>query len=268
MDQILKGEVALVTGSGRGLGHAVVSRLAEWGAHVAVHDISQEAPAEFGEAKNLDEVAARLTRFGVRTVGVTGDIGNPEAIVELVKRTEAALGPISILANVAGGDIAAKGGKPNPNENLFVAWEDVQAIFNRNLFGTMLCCRAVVPGMLERKRGAVINIGSGDAHTGHVNSGAYAVAKAAIVHYTRTLANQCREHNVRVNAVSPGATVTARFKATRTVDPKFLDESTPLLRFGKPEEVADAIAFLASPLSAHISGQVIRVDGGLQSWPG
>ncbi|MCZ7645443.1 MAG: SDR family oxidoreductase [Planctomycetota bacterium] len=265
---LLKGEVALVTGSGRGLGHAVISRLAEWGADVAVHDISREAPAEFGEAKDLDEVAQRLTRFGGKAVGVTGDISNPEAVAKLVADAQAALGPVSILVNVAGGDIAAKGGKPNPNDSLFVPWEDVQAIFQRNLFGTMLLCRAVVPGMIERKRGAVVNIGSGDAHTGHVNSGAYAVAKCAILHYTRCLATQVREHSVRVNCVSPGATVTARFKATRSVDPKFLDESKPLLRFGKPEEVADAIAFLCSPLSAHVSGQVLRVDGGLQVWPG
>ncbi len=264
MEKILKGEVALVTGSGRGLGHAMISRLAELGADVAVHDIRLDAPAEFGEAKDLHEVAEKLTQFGGRATGVIGDVTDQASVKKMVADAEKALGPLTIIVNCAGGDIAAKGGKPEPNDALAVPWEDVLAIFGRNLFGTMLVCRAAVPGMMERGRGSVVNIASGDAHAGTTKSVAYAVAKSGIVHYSRCLAKQTREKGVRVNVVSPGATKTARFQATRKVDPKMMDESHPLIRYGKPEEIADAVAFFAGPQSRFVSGQVLRVCGGVQ----
>src|SRR5437868_6824304 len=109
----LKGKVALVTGSGRGLGRAMAERLAEAGADVAIHDISQQAPSEFGEAKNLDDVAAQIaSKYGVRTVGVTADIASEQQVRQAVQKIESTLGPIDLLINNAGGDIAAKGGKP------------------------------------------------------------------------------------------------------------------------------------------------------------
>ncbi|MGD0094091.1 MAG: SDR family NAD(P)-dependent oxidoreductase, partial [Planctomycetota bacterium] len=163
MDKILSGEVALVTGSGRGLGHAMVERLAELGAAVAVHDISQAAPAEFGEAKDLDEVAARLARHGVKTVAVTGDVASEASVKDFVSRAEAALGPLTILVNCAGGDIAVRGGKPRPNNALGIPLEDVRYILDCNLMGTMLVCRAVCPGMIARRKGAVVNIASAAA---------------------------------------------------------------------------------------------------------
>src|SRR5688500_19012860 len=155
MERDLTGNVALVTGSGRGLGHAIAERLAERGAAVALHDISQEAPAEFGEAKNLNAVAAEMARFDVRTVAVTADIADEAAVQSMTETVEAALGPITILVNCAGGDIAAKGGKPKPNNALGIPVEDIRALIDRNLVGTMLVCRAVCPGMMERRRGAV-----------------------------------------------------------------------------------------------------------------
>jgi 3-oxoacyl-[acyl-carrier protein] reductase len=206
-------------------------------------------------------------RGGAKVVSVTGDITKPEDVTALVAKIEAALGPISILVNCAGGDIAAKGGKPNPNDALNISLEDAHAVMNRNFFGTMLMCRAVVPGMAARKKGAVINFGSLNGHIGVSPEVVYGCAKAAILHYTRSLALEMRPHGVRVNAVSPGPTTTARFLATRQVDPSQM-EGASLERYAKPAEIANAVAFLASDASGFVHGQVLRVDGGMTLFAG
>ena len=263
----LKGHVALITGSGRGLGRAMAERLAEAGADVAIHDISQEAPAEFGEAKNLDDVAAQIARRGVRALAVTGNIADEQQVRAIVERIESSLGPISLLVNNAGGDIALRGGKPRPNDSLNIPLEDVKAIFDRNLLGTMIVCRAVVPGMIKRQRGSVVFTGSDAAHMGCTDGVAYAVAKAGVVHFCRCLALELRPHGVRANVVSPGPTKTARFLVTRPIDPQLAQEGVSLDRYGNPREIANAAAFLCSDDATYITGQLLRVDGGFLVTP-
>jgi len=263
-----QGEVALITGSGRGLGRMIAETLLKGGAAVALHDINEDAPAAFGESPSLTALAQQLSsRGGAKVVSVVGDITKPDEVAALVAKIEATLGPISILVNCAGGDIAAKGGKPNPNDGLNISLEDAHAVMNRNFFGTMLMCRAVVPGMAARNKGAVINFGSLNGHIGVSPEVVYGCAKAAILHYTRCLALEMRPHGVRVNAVSPGPTTTARFLATRKTDPAMM-EGVSLERYAKPAEIANAVAFLASEASAFVNGQVLRVDGGMTLYAG
>jgi 3-oxoacyl-[acyl-carrier protein] reductase len=255
------GAVALVTGSGRGLGRQIAQTLLAGGARVALHDINEKAPAQYGESESLTALAAERSGRGGQAIAVTGDIARQADVAAMVKTVESGLGPIDILINCAGGDIGADGGKPNPNGALDISLDDAVAVLNRNFIGTMLVCRAVVPGMMARGKGSVINFGSLNAHLGLSQEVVYSCAKAAIVHYTRCLAVDCRPAGVRVNAVSPGPTATARFMATRPTDPRMVD-SASLDRYAQPSEIATAVAFLASDQSDFISGQVLRVDGG------
>jgi NAD(P)-dependent dehydrogenase (short-subunit alcohol dehydrogenase family) len=264
----LDGAVALVTGSGRGLGRMIAESLIAMGANMALHDISEEAPSQYGEAPSLTDVSKQLSVDGAHVIGVTGDITQEDQVAAMVKRVQDQLGRISILVNCAGGDIGALGQKPKPNGALDVSLADAAAVFQRNFMGTLLMCRAVCPDMVAMKKGSVVNIGSLNAHMGVSPEVIYGCAKAAILHYTRCLALEMRPHGVRVNAVSPGPTKSARFLATRTLDETMMKDPVSLDRYAEPMDIAKAVAFLASDNSSFISGQVLRVDGAATLFPG
>src|SRR3984885_1095023 len=161
MTKELAGKIAFVTGSGRGLGRVMADRLAELGADVAIHDLTWTGPAKYGEAADLDAVAKVLGRHGGRVAAVSGNIGDNAAVAKMKEEIEAKLGRVDILVNCAGGDIGAAGGKPDPNDALGIPLEDIRALTENNLYGTILVCQAFVPPMVKAGSGSVINIGSG-----------------------------------------------------------------------------------------------------------
>jgi 3-oxoacyl-[acyl-carrier protein] reductase len=264
----LAGKVALVTGAGRGLGRAFAERLASLGADVAIHGMRENGPAEYGEGSTLTAVAETVAAgHGVRSISVLGDLTKGADIERVVEITTQTLGPIDILVHNAGGDIAAAGGKPDPNDAVNISEEDVRAVLDRNLLSTILTCQAVARGMMARRQGRIVTIGSIAAFKGRTNASIYAVSKAGVTHFTRCLADQLRAYDITVNCIAPGDTRTGRFMGTRAVDPSRMVETGTLDRIATVDEVARVVEVFAGPLGAFVSGQVLRVDGGGQCWP-
>ena len=263
----LTGKVALVTGAGRGLGRAFAERLAAMGADVAIHGMRENGPAEYGEGSTLTAVAEGVaTAHSVRTVRILGDLTVAADIARVVKNTTQQLGAIDILVHNAGGDIAARGGKPDPNDAVNIREEDVRAVLDRNLLSTILTCQAVAREMMPRRQGRIVTIGSVAAFKGRSHGAIYAVAKAGMTHYTRCLADQLRSYDITVNCIAPGDTRTGRFMGTRAVDENRMVETGTLDRIATVDEVARVVEAFAGPLGAFVSGQVLRVDGAGQCW--
>lgn len=267
-NRVLEGKVALVTGAGRGLGRAFAGCLAGLGCNVVLHGMRETGPSEFGGTETLTDVARNVAEtHNVRTVRLLGDLTLPDEVDRVVSDAEARLGPVDILVHNAGGDIAAAGGKPNPNDAVHIKAEDVRAVIDRNLLSTIFVCQRVAREMMQRRDGRIVTIGSVAAFKGRTNASIYATAKAGAMHFTRCLADQMRPYNVTVNAIAPGDTRTERFLATRAVEPARLVEGGTLDRIATVTEVARVVEFFAGPMGAFVSGQVIRVDGGGQAWP-
>ena len=264
----LKGKTALVTASGRGLGRAFAETLARLGCNVGIHGMREEGPAEYGEGTTLTETAQQIgEEFGVKTVRGLGDLTKMDQVENVVESVSKELGPIDILVHNAGGDIAAKGGKPNPNDAVMIKEEDVQSVLDRNLLSTIYVCQQTARRMMERKSGRIITISSIAAFRGNANSAVYSTAKAAVVEYTRCLAKQLRSFDIAVNSLAPGDTRTGRFLGTREVDQDRMVEEGTLDRIALVDEVARVVEFFAGPMGAFVTGQALRVDGGDQCWP-
>jgi 3-oxoacyl-[acyl-carrier protein] reductase len=261
-------KTALVTGAGRGLGRAFAETLAGMGFDIAVHGMREHGPAEYGEGTTLTDTARQIAaQFGVRAIPVLADLTEAGQVAAMTDKVEAELGPIHALVHNAGGDIAAAGGKPDPNDTVWIKEIDVRAVMDRNFLTTVFVCQQVARRMMERRAGRIVTISSIGAYGGRKNGAIYGAAKAAAIHYTRCLAAELRPYNITANSIAPGDTRTARFLNTRPVDPARLAEDGTLERIALVDEVARAVAVFVGPTGDFITGQVLRVDGGSQLLP-
>lgn len=260
----LSGKTVLITGGARGLGRAYALHLAGLGADIGIIDINLKSYEDFEAEKVLmtdDTVMDEVKALGVRSAGTVADVSDMNQMKAAVKQITDELGPIDILICNAGGGTGAM----TMNKASELDLEQYHLVIERNLTGTIHTVLAAAPIMKERKCGKIITVTS---HVGQaaVSSGSYthySIAKAAILHYTKLLAQDLGPYNITVNAISPGFIATGRmaqgFKATG--EQKFLD-ALALKRFGTPEECARVIEFLATDLSDYVTGCCVEVSGG------
>lgn len=261
----LSGQVALVTGAARGLGRVIALHLAKMGADVGVIDINFESFKDFaGEAVLLTaaNVLEEIHAIGQKSAGALADIGNREQVFCAVNEIAAQLGDISIVICNAGGGMGA----PDGNKASQMNWEHYHAVIDRNLHGTVYTCNAVVPMMKKNKYGKIVTMASVGGLMANSN-GAYAhygISKAAIIHYTRYLAQELGPCGINTNCIAPGFMATGRLLAQYQMagEDTFLSR-TALKRFGTPDDVAKGIEYLVTDQSAYVNGHVLEVSGGV-----
>ena len=245
-DAPLDGRVALVTGGARGIGRAIAARLAADGAKVAIVDW---ADAGADTARELQQATGRPTTF------VKADVSKEAEARAAVAAVETALGPVDILVNNAG--ITRDGLLLVMDE---ADWDAVLAV---NLKGAFLMSKAVLRGMIKRRRGSIVSISSVVGRRGNAGQANYAAAKAGLIGLTKSLAREVASRDVRVNAVAPGYIETDMTAALDEAARNTIISQIPLRRIGTPEGVAEAVAFLAGDSASFITGAVLAVDGGL-----
>jgi 3-oxoacyl-[acyl-carrier protein] reductase len=257
MDLGLKGQVALVTAGGRGLGLAIAEELAQEGARIVL---------SARNAENLVRVTSSIAdKTGAEIIGIAADGTRTEDVDRLVQQTEDRLGPIEILVNNSAGPAAA--------DFMTLSDDDWRAAIDVKLMAQIRCARAVFPRMVKRGRGRIVNFAGTHGLLAHSYAITAGVVNAALLNLTKALAEQGASNNVLVNAINPGPILTERMNYLTEIKAKelgvtyedaraYLVSETLLKRFGTPQEIAATVVFLVSRRAGYITGTYINVDGG------
>lgn len=265
LPQKLAGKVALVTGSARGLGRAYALRLARLGADVVVNDISLEAHKQYDEAltPGCETVVDEVRMLDRRSLGIVADVTDEAQVRAMIDRILVELGRIDVLVCNAGGALIP--GRSLASE---VPIGDFWRMMDLNLIGTIHACQAVAPHLKAQRSGKIVTVGSqaGLRSQGGGGGTSYAVAKAAIQHYSRKLADELGPFNVTVNCIAPGWILSSRAIAGGRGSPESrarLEHEIALKRLGEPEDCAKVVEFLTTDLSDYVTGQIIPICGGV-----
>ena len=243
----LDGKVAVVTGGFRGLGRAMAVSLGKSGAHVVAADV---LPEDVGQ-----ETLRLVTETGAKCELVRLDVTSADAVEEAMRDIHKRLGRLDIVINNAG--IA------RDNLLLRVSDDDIQKTFAVNVTGAINCARSSIKIMMRARTGRIINLASVVAELGNPGQTVYSASKAALIGLTKTLAREYASRGITVNAVAPGFIDTDMTKNLPADAKKFMLEQIPLGRMGQPEDVAAAVLFLCSDEASYVTGQVLRVNGGM-----
>jgi 2-hydroxycyclohexanecarboxyl-CoA dehydrogenase len=245
----LQGKTAIVTGAGRGIGRAIALLLARDGADVAVVDVDRDS---------ADAVRREIEAAGGRALAVATDLTKRAEVNAMAEQVVARFSHVDILVNNAGWDRVEPFLKSEEE-----TWDK---IINLNFKAALYTCKAVLPGMVARGQGKVVNISSDAGRGGSMGQAVYSGTKGALIAFSKTLARELARYKINVNVVCPGLTETQLLAACREQAPKVMDGVTraiPWGRVGQPEEVAEAVGFLASPAADYVTGQTLSVSGGL-----
>lgn len=245
----LQGKVAFITGAASGIGRAAATIFAREGARVAVCDLN---------AQGTGEVVEEIRRAGGQALAVPADVTSSAQINEAVRKTAEALGAVDILASVAGWE------KTMPfvdtTEDL---WDQLIAI---NLKGHMICTRAVLDPMIERRSGKLVYVSSDAGRVGSTGEAVYSGAKGGVIAFAKTIAREMARYSINANVICPGPTDTPLLRSLSAERPKLyeaMEKAVPFRRFARPEEIAHGLLFFASDESSYITGQVLSISGGL-----
>ena len=248
-DAVLQGKSAIITGGSKGIGKAIAQAFSEAGASVALAARSRE---------ELEQAAKEIEAAGGRALAIPTDVTDPEQVQRLIDRTVADLGTVDILVNNAGAS-------PFLSTLDQIRLEGFEKYFRLNFLGAVYCTKAVASVLLAKSDGCILNIASVAGFIASPGLTYYASAKAALINFTRTMAQEWAAYRVRVNALAPGWIETDMNEPARQMMPEFnrsVLDSIPLGRWGTPEDVAGAATFLCSPAASFITGSVLIVDGG------
>jgi len=246
---ILENQVAVVTGSSRGIGAATAKLLAKNGAKVAVNYVKAK---EKGEA-----VVEDIRKAGGKAILVQADVVDPAQVKTLIEKTQKELGPVDILVNNANMHF--------PIEPFIkYSWEDFERKLVNEMKASFQTCQAVIPGMIEREYGCIVNVSSGLSRVPGPGFVAHSSAKSALDAFTKALAMELGQYGIRVNVVAPGLTVTDATSHQGEEAMKAVARRTPLMRVGEPEDIAGAVLFYCSDWSRFVTGTYLPVCGGIQ----